>query len=31
MLLATTVLSLAVAVVMTGVAWRLARDEQPPF
>ena len=28
MLLATTVLSLAVAIVMTGVAWRLARDEQ---
>jgi len=28
MLLATTVLSLAVAVIMTGVAWRLARDEQ---
>ena len=28
MLLATTVFSLAVAVVMTGVAWRLARDEQ---
>jgi len=28
MLLVTTVLSLAVAIVMTGVAWRLARDEQ---
>jgi hypothetical protein len=28
MLLATTLLSLAVAIVMTGVAWRLARDEQ---
>ena len=28
MLLVTTILSLAVALVMTGVAWRLSREEQ---